>query len=92
MAIGIISYFEFSVNSKKIEPSKRMARKGGQMELKELINVKTSELVVELLHRKEVDVIFVENNDKAIIDMSGVNSYTNKDNRYVENAIILIYK
>ena len=62
------------------------------MDSKELINVKTSELVVELLHRKEVDVIFVENNDKAIIDMSGVNSYINKDNRYVENAIILIYK
>ena len=63
------------------------------MDLKEITKIPTSDLVVELLHRKEVDVIYLENNDKAIIDMSNVNSYNNKNNRYIEDsALILIYK
>lgn len=62
------------------------------MDLKEIVKIPTSDLVIELLHRKEVGVIFVENNDSAIIDMSNMKSYTNKDNRYIEDAIILIYK
>lgn len=62
------------------------------MDLKEITKIPTSDLVVELLHRKEVDVIFVENNDTAMIDMSNMKSYINKDNRYIEDAIILIYK
>jgi len=62
------------------------------MDLKELINIPTSDLVVELLHRKEINAIFLENNDKAFIDLSEIKGYTNKDNQYIkDSAVILIY-
>ena len=79
---------------KEIKDEHKYYRKRGKnMDLKEITKVTTSDLVVELLHRKEVDVVFLENNDEAFIDMSNVHSYTNKTNRHIKDAsIILIYK
>lgn len=63
------------------------------MDLKEITKVPTSDLVVELLHRKEVDVVFLENNDEAFIDTSHIKGYTSEDNRHIKDtALILIYK
>ena len=57
------------------------------------MNIPTSELVVELLHRKEIDVICLENNDEAFIDTSYIKGYSSEDNRYIkDSALILIYK
>ena len=63
------------------------------MDLKDIIKIPTSTLITELLHRKEVDVIFLENNDEAFIDTRHINGYSSEDNRYVKDAaLILIYK
>ena len=66
---------------------------GGSVDSKDIVKIPTSELVIELLHRKEIDAIFLENNDNAFIDTSHIKGYTNEDNRYIEDAaLILIYK
>lgn len=63
------------------------------MDLKDITKVSTSTLITELLHRKEIDAIFLEKNDKVFIDTSHIKGYTIEDNRYIKDAaLILIYK
>ena len=59
----------------------------------ELKDYSSGDLVIELLHRTDVDVVFLEKNDNAFIDVTDVKGYTIHDNISVNGAaIILIHK
>ena len=63
------------------------------MDLKDITKIPTIDLVIELIHRKEIDSIGLENNDEAFIDTSHIKGYSSEDNRYIkDSALILIYK